>query len=166
LQALAPKLPPLLDVAKAAIARRGAADAARKAFREVGERAKVFDKVNMARRKLWTDLSEIATKTPDLNKNFPDRFFRRETPDSDLVVEEPTVASLNKEIEELQKLVQTKQAQIEELKRKAELAETEARERQSKEDRLKQLDEEQAARDKEREEILADLAREPARETE
>lgn len=75
------------------------AEQQKKEFREVGERRKYIDDVNADRRSLWTELSKLPQKHPELPANFADGFFRRDIPADD-GVEEVTVESVQQEIED------------------------------------------------------------------
>src|SRR5262249_32011888 len=101
LKDLGPELQALIQVAAAAIKRKSDLEADKKIFRDVGDRAMLFDNVNNGRRQLWVDLSELVTNQPSLPGNFPDRFYRRDTVEGEIADEEPTVESLEVEIEAL-----------------------------------------------------------------
>lgn len=163
LQALAAEAIPLLEAAAAAIAHKAAAETAKKLFREVGDRAKLFAEANTARKKLYGELSALPHEHPELPSSFADRFFRRDTVENEAAEEEPepapeaTIESVKAEIERLTKLIEEQQALLTKLEAKAKTDAEEALERQADEARLQQIEEEEKARAKEKATLLAKL---------
>lgn len=161
LQDLAPEGELLLKAGEAAIARKAAADTARRLFREVGERAKLFDDANAARKKLYGELSTLPHKHPGLPSSFAEKFFRRDVVENEVPEDatEPTVESVTLEIDRLTKLLAAQQAVLKALEEKAKVAAAEAMERQAAEARLQQLEQEEAERAKEKQALLAKLGK-------
>lgn len=160
LAALAPEAPPLVEASALALERKAKAQSAKKIFREVGDHAKLFDEVNLARKKLYFEASSLPHTTPGLPANFADRLFARDVVEDEKEDETPTEATIEQKIETLEADIIAKQEELEKLKKDAaDLAKT-AAERKALEERLAELDNENEARKKERDAILEKLKKE------
>jgi hypothetical protein len=121
------------------------AEQQKKEFREVGERRKYIDDVNADRRSLWTELSKLPQKHPELPANFADGFFRRDIPADD-GVEEVTVESVQQEIEDLAKQMEAKQSLLKSMQQKAEQDAFAEQALKAKQEQLRAIQKENAAR--------------------
>jgi hypothetical protein len=145
---------PLLQAADVASQNKAAAEMAIKLFRETGERAKLFDKVNAARKTLYGELATLPHKHPGLAASFPDKFFRRDTVEVEEEQAPPTIASTQKEIERLTQALAEQEQVLKALEAKAEADAKAAAELAAAEAKLEQLVAEEEAKKKEKEELM------------
>lgn len=160
LQGLSAEAEKVIQAAIEALGRKAAADANKKVFREVGERAKLFAAANAARKKLHGELSALALEHPGLPATFADRFFRRE-PAAESAEEalEPTMESVQEEIQRLKEQLAAQEALLKTLAEKAKAEALDAETRKAAEARLQELEQEDALRAKEKEALLAKLGK-------
>jgi hypothetical protein len=160
LKALVPELVPLLATAKKAIQDKESAEQAKKIFREVGDRRKFFDAVNIARKTLYGELSSLPHKMPGLPSDFADQFFRRDVAaeDDEEEQEEPTLESVAARIEALAAELEAQKAVYKELEETAQREAELAKQIQADEEKLAAIEREAAARAKEAEELRARIA--------
>jgi hypothetical protein len=154
LKALGSELVPL--IAQADKAARGKADAeqALARFRDVGPRKRYIDQVNIARKETHGVLASLPHKHTGLPANFADEFFRHVQVKRD---EEPTVTSVEAEINALQEDLAAKQVELTALNEQAKETKTKEEERAAALAKLKALDAEVAAKQKEAEALRAAL---------
>jgi DNA repair exonuclease SbcCD ATPase subunit len=98
LQALGVELPALLAKAGAAEAARLTSEQDKRQFRDVGDRKKFVDAVNIARKETHGALATLPHKHPGLPSRFADSFFRR---DRARGVDEPEVETVRATIDAL-----------------------------------------------------------------
>lgn len=112
LAALAPEVEAAVAAAANAIKTREDLETQNRFFREVGNRKKLFDKVNAVRKTTYGELAKLPHEVVGLPSNFADLFFRHDTSGAEEEEEsEPTVASLGEEITALEQELEQKRAQ-------------------------------------------------------
>jgi hypothetical protein len=140
LAALAPEVEAAVAAAADAIKAREDLETKSRFFREVGNRKKLFDKVNAVRKTTYGELAKMPHEVVGLPSNFADLFFRHESSGADEEEEsEPTVATLDEEIGALEQELEQKRGQ-----RTALEAETKKREETEKQAAIAKLQKEAA----------------------
>jgi hypothetical protein len=117
---LAPELLGLLGDADAALAARAEAQQKAKLFREIGARRLFVDRLNGDRKTTHAALTKLAIETPELPRDFADRFFR--TDEGRDEEEAPTIASVTAGIAALEGQLAEQKALLTELQQEAEAA--------------------------------------------
>jgi hypothetical protein len=113
LAALAPEVEAAVAAAAIAIKAREDLETQNRFFREVGNRKKLFDRVNAIRKTTYGELARMPHEVPGLPSNFADLFFRHESGSGAEAEEasEPTIESLDEEIKALEQQIEQKQEQ-------------------------------------------------------